>query len=62
MRLTPELRDKMRKAIAVSMQIEGYTIDSSAERRKYIKHLMKRYNVNVNIDKTFLNQAKRKES
>ena len=44
------------------MQIEGYTIDSSAERRKYIKHLMKRYNVNVNIDKTFLNQAKRKES
>jgi hypothetical protein len=51
----------MRKAIAVSMQIEGYTIDSSAERRKYIKHLMKRYKVNVNIDKTFLNQAKRKE-
>ncbi|WFE69104.1 hypothetical protein P8S54_02055 [Thiomicrospira sp. R3] len=60
MRLTPELRKKMRKAIAVSMQIEGYTIDTSAERRKYIKHLIKRYNVNVNVnlDKTFLNQAK----
>ncbi|WP_157792613.1 hypothetical protein [Thiomicrospira microaerophila] len=58
MRLTPELRRKMRKAIAVSMQIEGYTTDTSPERRKYIKHLMKRYKVNVNIDKTFLNQAK----
>ncbi|MBN2646852.1 MAG: hypothetical protein JXR44_03595 [Thiotrichales bacterium] len=61
MRLTPELRSKMRKSIAVSMQIEGYTIDSSPERRKYIKHLMKRYNLNVNLDKTFLNQTKRKE-
>lgn len=60
MKLTPELRRKMRKAVVFSMQIEGYSCETSPERKKHIKHLMKLYNIKVNIDKAvFIAQSEK---
>lgn len=49
MELTDELRKKMHKAIAVSMQIEGQEVSQSDERRQYIKQLMESQGVKVSI-------------